>query len=89
MLALAAPECKLASVALRDGPRRPPSTVFTESDGVDSTAVEATALADAWTEITGDRKKDIAIFIHEVPGANVMEDGVILPDAKDDPGAIL
>ncbi|TCK24326.1 tautomerase family protein [Pseudonocardia endophytica] len=48
-----------------------------------------TEIADAWTEITGDRKKDIAIFIHEVPGANVMEDGVILPDAKDDPGAIL
>ncbi len=48
-----------------------------------------TEIADAWTEITGDRKKDIAIFIHEVPGANVMEDGVILPESADDPGAIL
>jgi 4-oxalocrotonate tautomerase family enzyme len=48
-----------------------------------------TEIADAWCEITGDRKKDIAIFIHEVPGANVMEDGVILPESADDPGAIL
>jgi len=46
-------------------------------------------IADTWTGITGDRKKDVAIFLHEVPGANVMEDGVILPDAADDPGAIL
>lgn len=44
--------------------------------------------ADAWSEITGVPKKDIAIFLHEVPGANVLEDGVILPDAADDPAAI-
>jgi phenylpyruvate tautomerase PptA (4-oxalocrotonate tautomerase family) len=38
-------------------------------------------LADAWCEITGDAKESLAIFIHEVPGANVLEDGVILPEA--------
>lgn len=43
-------------------------------------------LADAWCEITGDPKESVAIFIHEVPGANVLEDGVILPEAADDPG---
>ena len=45
-------------------------------------------IADAWCEITGDRKEDVAIFLHEVPGANVLEDGVILPESADDPGAI-
>lgn len=45
-------------------------------------------IADAWCEITGDDKKDIAIFLHEVPGANVLEEGVILPETADDPGAI-
>jgi phenylpyruvate tautomerase PptA (4-oxalocrotonate tautomerase family) len=44
--------------------------------------------ADAWSAITGDAKEDLAIFLHEVPGANVMEDGVILPEAADDPGAV-
>ncbi|GAA3237055.1 hypothetical protein GCM10017691_35820 [Pseudonocardia petroleophila] len=46
-------------------------------------------LADAWCAITGDAKEDVAIFLHEVPGANVLEDGVILPEAADEPGAIL
>lgn len=45
-------------------------------------------LADAWCEITGDAKEDIAIFVHEVPGANVLEAGEILPEASQDPGAI-
>jgi len=45
-------------------------------------------IADAWCAITGDAKDDLAIFIQEVPGANVMEDGVILPETADDPGAI-
>jgi phenylpyruvate tautomerase PptA (4-oxalocrotonate tautomerase family) len=44
--------------------------------------------ADAWSAITGDAKEDLAIFLHEVPGANVMEEGVILPEAADEPGAI-
>ncbi|GAA4785212.1 hypothetical protein GCM10023200_18830 [Actinomycetospora chlora] len=45
-------------------------------------------LADAWCEITGDRKEDVAVFLQEVPGANVLEDGRVLPEASDDPGAI-
>jgi phenylpyruvate tautomerase PptA (4-oxalocrotonate tautomerase family) len=45
-------------------------------------------IADAWCAVTGDAKQDLAIFIQEVPGANVMEDGVILPEAADEPGAI-
>ena len=46
-------------------------------------------LADAWCEITGTAKKDVAVFLQEVPGANVLEDGVVLPEASDDPGAIV
>jgi phenylpyruvate tautomerase PptA (4-oxalocrotonate tautomerase family) len=45
-------------------------------------------LADAWCEITGDAKESVAIFIQEVPGANVLEDGVILPEITEEPGAI-
>jgi phenylpyruvate tautomerase PptA (4-oxalocrotonate tautomerase family) len=45
-------------------------------------------LADAWCEITGDRKEDVAVFLQEVPGANVLEDGRVLPEASADPGAI-
>ena len=41
-------------------------------------------LADAWCAITGDTKGDVAIFVQEVPGGNVLEDGVILPEAADD-----
>jgi phenylpyruvate tautomerase PptA (4-oxalocrotonate tautomerase family) len=44
-------------------------------------------LADAWCAITGDGKDDVAIFLHEVPGANVLEDGRILPEVADEPGA--
>ncbi|RZT83428.1 phenylpyruvate tautomerase PptA (4-oxalocrotonate tautomerase family) [Pseudonocardia sediminis] len=46
-------------------------------------------LADAWCAITGDAKEDVAVFLHEVPGANVLEEGVILPETADDPGAVL
>jgi phenylpyruvate tautomerase PptA (4-oxalocrotonate tautomerase family) len=45
-------------------------------------------IADAWCALTGDAKESLAIFLHEVPGANVMEDGVILPESADDPGAV-
>jgi phenylpyruvate tautomerase PptA (4-oxalocrotonate tautomerase family) len=41
-------------------------------------------LADAWCEITGNRKNDVAIFLQEVPGANVLEDGAVLPEASED-----
>jgi len=45
-------------------------------------------IADAWSEITGTPKESIAIFLHEVPGANVLEYGIILPEADQDPGAV-
>ncbi|MEJ2864100.1 tautomerase family protein [Actinomycetospora flava] len=45
-------------------------------------------LADAWCAITGDAREEIALFLVEIPGANVMEGGVILPEASEDPGAI-
>lgn len=45
-------------------------------------------IADAWCEITGETKADLAVFIVEIPGANVMEDGVILPESSEDVGAI-
>ncbi|MFI5613295.1 4-oxalocrotonate tautomerase family protein [Amycolatopsis sp. NPDC051903] len=45
-------------------------------------------IADAWSEITGDSKESLAIFLQEIPGANVLEDGVILPETADEPGAI-
>jgi phenylpyruvate tautomerase PptA (4-oxalocrotonate tautomerase family) len=45
-------------------------------------------LADAWCEITGNAKEDVAIFLHEVPGANVLEDGAILPETADEAGAV-
>jgi phenylpyruvate tautomerase PptA (4-oxalocrotonate tautomerase family) len=45
-------------------------------------------LADAWCEITGDPKESLAIFLQEIPGANALEDGVILPEIPDEPGAI-
>ncbi|WP_236792191.1 tautomerase family protein [Amycolatopsis sp. GM8] len=56
-----------------------------------STEVRARLLhgiADAWCAITGDAKEDLALFLQEIPGANVMEDGVILPEVTEEPGAI-
>lgn len=47
-------------------------------------------LADAWCAITGEAKESVAVFLHEVPGANVLEDGVILPEAAaDERGAVV
>jgi phenylpyruvate tautomerase PptA (4-oxalocrotonate tautomerase family) len=45
-------------------------------------------LADAWCEITGDPEESVAIFLQEIPGANALEDGVILPEITDERGAI-
>ena len=45
-------------------------------------------LADAWCAITGDAKDEIALFIVEIPGSNVMEGGELLREASEDPGAI-
>jgi len=43
-----------------------------------------TALADAWVSVTGERVEDIALFVHEVPGYQVMEYGRLLPEASED-----
>lgn len=47
------------------------------------------AIADAWSEITGDSKDELAIFLYEVPGANCFENGSILPEASEDAGAVI
>jgi phenylpyruvate tautomerase PptA (4-oxalocrotonate tautomerase family) len=44
-------------------------------------------LADAWCAVTGGAKEELAIFLQEVPGANVLEDGEILPESSEDAGA--
>jgi len=43
-----------------------------------------TALADAWVSVTGEAIEDIALFLHEVPGYQVMENGRLLPEASED-----
>ena len=43
-----------------------------------------TALADAWVSVTGEPVEDIALFVHEVPGYQVMENGLLLPEASED-----
>ena len=45
-------------------------------------------IADAWSEITGDSKEELAIFLYEVPGANCFEYGSIMPEASEDLGAV-
>ena len=42
------------------------------------------ALADAWASVTGEPVEDIALFLHEVPGYQVMENGLLLPEASED-----
>jgi phenylpyruvate tautomerase PptA (4-oxalocrotonate tautomerase family) len=42
------------------------------------------ALADAWASVTGEPVEDIALFLHEVPGYQVMEHGLLLPEASED-----
>ena len=43
-----------------------------------------TALADAWVSVTAEPAEDIAVFLHEVPGYQVMEYGQLLPEAAED-----
>jgi phenylpyruvate tautomerase PptA (4-oxalocrotonate tautomerase family) len=43
-----------------------------------------TALTDAWVSVTGEEIEDIAMFLHEVPGYQVMENGQLLPEASED-----
>ena len=45
-------------------------------------------IADAWSHITDDAKDDLAIFLYEVPGANCLEYGTIMPEASEDVGAV-
>ena len=45
-------------------------------------------IADAWSEITGDSREELAIFLYEVPGANCYEYGSIMPEANEDVGAV-
>jgi hypothetical protein len=45
-------------------------------------------IADAWSQITGDPKEDLAIFLYEVPGANCLEYGSVMPEASEDVGAV-
>lgn len=39
-------------------------------------------LADGWSAITGEPVRELALFLHETPGGNVMEDGEILPEVQ-------
>jgi phenylpyruvate tautomerase PptA (4-oxalocrotonate tautomerase family) len=43
-----------------------------------------TALAEAWVSVTGEAIDDIVLFLHEVPGYQVMEKGQLLPEASQD-----
>ena len=43
-----------------------------------------TELAEAWTSVTGESIDEIALFIDEIPGYQVMEGGAILPEASED-----
>ncbi|HET9079890.1 MAG TPA: tautomerase family protein [Trebonia sp.] len=42
------------------------------------------ALADAWVSVTAEPVEDVALFMHEVPGYQVMENGRLLPEASQD-----
>lgn len=46
-------------------------------------------IADAWCGITGEDKASLALFIVEIPGANAMEDGIVMPEITEDAGAIM
>lgn len=35
---------------------------------------------EGWSETTGEPVRDLALFLHDAPGANVMEDGEVLPE---------
>lgn len=39
-------------------------------------------MVEIWSAITGEAVRDLALFLHEAPGENVMEDGEILPDVQ-------
>lgn len=39
-------------------------------------------MTEEWSATTGEPVRDLAVFLHEVPGEKVMEDGEILPDVQ-------
>jgi phenylpyruvate tautomerase PptA (4-oxalocrotonate tautomerase family) len=41
-------------------------------------------LAQAWSGVTGEPLTDLAVFIQEVPGSSMMENGQLLPEAYAD-----
>ena len=41
-------------------------------------------IADAWSAVTGEALDTFAIYLHEAPGSQMMEDGVVLPEAGQD-----
>jgi phenylpyruvate tautomerase PptA (4-oxalocrotonate tautomerase family) len=41
-------------------------------------------LAQAWSGVTGEALTDLAVFIQEVPGSSMMENGQLLPEAYED-----
>lgn len=47
------------------------------------------ALAEAWSRAGEEPSDKLAIFVHEIPGFQAMEDGVLLPEAWEDADAIL
>jgi len=47
------------------------------------------ALGEAWSTAGEEPLEDLAIFIHEIPGFQAMEDGVLIPEAWEDADAIL
>jgi phenylpyruvate tautomerase PptA (4-oxalocrotonate tautomerase family) len=81
----------------------PPGNLFVAGEPIDGTRLVGVirqgrsievrtklihGLADEWCKITGEAKEHLAIFIQEIPGANVLENGVILPEITDESGAI-
>lgn len=43
-----------------------------------------TGLAAAWSEVTGEPVEGFALFLQEVSGGDMMEDGEILPEPSED-----
>jgi phenylpyruvate tautomerase PptA (4-oxalocrotonate tautomerase family) len=43
-----------------------------------------TQLAQAWSEVTGEPLEGLALFVQEVPGSSMLEDGQLLPEAVED-----
>jgi phenylpyruvate tautomerase PptA (4-oxalocrotonate tautomerase family) len=43
-----------------------------------------TRLGEAWAEVTGEPLESYALWLHEVPGYQMMEDGKLLPEAWQD-----